>query len=253
MKKADKLYRQVCDGIMQRLTAGEFPVGSKLPTERELSEAFEVSRPTVREAMVALEMLGIVDMRKGSGIYVVGPASVDNRAETLDIGAFELMEARRAYEVETAALAAERITEDHFELLEQLLEQMQSKDELAGEDADREFHLTIARATGNGAMVSIVGELWVMRERCDLARTILERARGSGLAPRIAEHRLIVEALRSRDPTAAREAMRAHLNAVIEHLLARTESQFIERARIRTADLRGRLFGPNRGEASIGA
>lgn len=243
MKKSDKLYRRVCDGVLQRLAAGEFDVGARLPAERELAETYAVSRATVREAMVALEMLGIVDMRKGSGIYVVGRARSEEESDRLDIGAFELMEARRLYEVETAAVAASRIGAEDLAQLDALIGTMQDEDEARGEQADRDFHLLIAEATGNSAMVAIIAELWSMRERCDLARTILQRARGSGLAPRVREHRVIVDALRAGDPHAAREAMRTHLDAVIEHLLASTESEVIEAARVRTAGLRHRMFG----------
>jgi DNA-binding FadR family transcriptional regulator len=243
MTKPDKLYRRVCDAVMQRLNDGEFAVGARLPTERELAETYKVSRPTVREAMVALEMLGIVDMRKGSGIYVVGHEPNENVAAHLDVGAFELMEARRVYEVETAGLAATRIDKADLGELEALIVLMEQEDELSGELADRNFHLVIARATGNSAMVAVTTELWELRARCDLARTIMERARGTGLAPRIAEHRVILEALKAGSAQGARQAMQAHLDAVIEHLLDRTENDVIEAARSRTAGLRKRMFG----------
>ncbi|WP_342659225.1 FadR family transcriptional regulator (plasmid) [Sphingomonas sp. NY01] len=243
MQKSDKLYRRVCDGVLDQLAAGEFDIGARLPTERELAETYQVSRTTVREAMVALEMLGIVDMRKGSGIYVVSRSRAADEANALDIGAFELMEARRIYEVETVGLAALRIGDDDLGRLEVLLATMRDADERAGEQADRDFHITIAQATGNSAMVGIIAELWLMRDRSDLARNIHKRARGTGLEPRVHEHQAILDALRQRDPQAAREAMRLHLDQVIEHLLARTELQVIEEARLRTADLRERIFG----------
>lgn len=244
MEKSDKLYRRVTDGILQRLAGGEFPVGSRLPTERELAETYTISRTTVREAMVALEMMGVVEMRKGSGIYVASLRMPGEGAETLDVGAFELLEARRSVEAEVAALAALRIDDERLGELDALVATMADADAdiVASERADRDFHLAIASATGNGAFVAVVTDLWAMRDRCDLARTIHQRARGGGEMLRIAEHRAIIAALRARDAEAARLAMRQHLDAVLEHLLARTESEEIEAVRQRNANLRERIF-----------
>ncbi|MDR6127119.1 DNA-binding FadR family transcriptional regulator [Sphingomonas sp. SORGH_AS802] len=244
MEKSDKLYRRVTDGILQRLAQGEFPVGSRLPTERELAETYTISRTTVREAMVALEMMGVVEMRKGSGIYVASLRMPGEGAETLDVGAFELLEARRSVEAEVAALAALRIDDERLDELDALVATMADADAdiAASERADRDFHLAIAGATGNGAFLAVVTDLWAMRDRCDLARTIHQRARGGGEMLRVAEHRAIVTALRARDAEAARLAMRQHLDAVLEHLLARTESEEIEAVRQRNANLRERIF-----------
>jgi DNA-binding FadR family transcriptional regulator len=107
---------------------------------------------------------------------------------------------------------------------------MADEDELKGEDADKEFHMVIARATGNGAIIATVENLWELRNRSPLARNILTRARGAGLQPRIVEHRRVFDALKAHDPAAARQAMRDHLERVIEHLLHATETQALERA-----------------------
>jgi GntR family transcriptional repressor for pyruvate dehydrogenase complex len=107
---------------------------------------------------------------------------------------------------------------------------MADEDELKGEDADKAFHMVIARATGNGAIIATVENLWELRNRSPLARNILTRARGSGLQPRIIEHTKILDALKARDPAAARQAMRDHLERVIEHLLYATETEALERA-----------------------
>jgi GntR family transcriptional repressor for pyruvate dehydrogenase complex len=245
-----KLYRRVSDGILERLAAGEFTLGSRLPSERELAEANSVSRATVREAMVALEMMGVVEMRKGSGIYVVGLGTADT--ETLDVGAFELLEARRSFETEVAALAALRIDDEALAELEALTLAMADPDIMISEPADRDFHIVIAAATGNSAMSAVVSDLWTMRERCQLARTIHLRARGGGEALRVVEHRAILDALRAHDPEAARSAMRNHLDAVIDHLLAMTESEELEAVRQRNADLRNRILGQAPARNGIG-
>lgn len=228
---AAKLYRKIADAVAAEIEAGKFKLGERLPTERELAEQFGVSRPTLREAMIALEMLGMIEARHGMGIYVTR-TQLPPTASTFDfeIGAFELIEARRLFEGEAAALAATTIDDEQLAELERLLTRMADEDELQGEDADREFHLVIARATGNGAIIATVENLWELRNRSPLARNILTRARGGGLEPRIDEHRRVLEALRAHDPAAARQAMRDHLERVIEHLLRATETEALQKA-----------------------
>ena len=98
-----------------------------------------------------------------------------------------------------AALAATSITDDQLQQLEVLMVRMHEEEEVAGEDADREFHMIIARATGNGAIMATIENLWDWRNRSPLARNILTRARGMGLEPRINEHRRVYEALKARE------------------------------------------------------
>jgi len=109
-----KLYVQVADSITASIKSGEYPSGARLSSERELAVAFKVSRTTIREAMIALEIRGLVEARPGSGIYVSEHPPQQASAEDLDIGAFELMEARRLFEGEAAALAAALITDEQL-------------------------------------------------------------------------------------------------------------------------------------------
>jgi len=231
MAVSGKLYRRLADSIAAEIEAGKYAVGERLPTERELAEQFGVSRPSLREALIALEMLGMIEARHGLGIYVTR-AQLPLTAATYDfeIGAFELIEARRLFEGEAAALAAATIDDEALAELERLLELMSDEDELKGEDADREFHMVIARATGNGAIIATIENLWELRNRSALARNILTRARGAGLEPRIVEHRRVLDALKAHDPAEARQAMRDHLERVIEHLLHATETEAMEKA-----------------------
>jgi DNA-binding FadR family transcriptional regulator len=232
-----KLYRRIADTVADAIEAGQYKLGDRLPTERELAEQFGVSRPTLREAMIALEMLGMIEARHGLGIYVTGnvrPAAPTSEID-FEIGAFELIEARRLFEGEAAALAAASIDDAQLAQLEALMVRMHDEDEIAGEDADREFHMIIARSTGNGAIIATIENLWDWRNRSPLARNILARARGMGLEPRINEHRRVFEALKARDPAAARQAMRDHLERVIEHLLHATETEAVQKARQETS------------------
>lgn len=231
MAASGKLYRRLADQIAGEIEAGKYRVGERLPTERELAEQFGVSRPTLREALIALEMQGMIEARHGMGIYVTrAQPPLASAAYDVEIGAFELIEARRLFEGEAAALAAATIDEESLAELDRLLTLMADEDELKGEDADKEFHMVIARATGNGAIIATIENMWELRNRSPLARNILTRARGTGLEPRIVEHRRVLEALKAHDPAAARQAMRDHLERVIDHLLRATETEALERA-----------------------
>ncbi|QTC92975.1 FadR/GntR family transcriptional regulator [Brevundimonas goettingensis] len=230
-----KLYQQVATSVAAGIAAGQYLVGTRLPSERDLAEEFGVSRPTVREAMIALEIRGLVEARPGSGIYVTeaGPAN-GGPAPELDIGAFELTEARRLFEGEACALAAGVITDAELAELEVILKDMVGENTLTtaiGEHADRRFHATIARATRNAAIVMVVENLWDLRYRSPLCAAMLGRARQVGVRPLIEDHREILDALIARDPAAARGAMRAHLGRVIDGLLTATELDALERTR----------------------
>lgn len=228
-----KLYQQAAAAIAARVQRGDYRPGQRIPSERELAEEHNVSRPTIREALIALEVTGLVRSRHGSGIFVVDSPPAGALSLSLDIGAFELTEARRLFEGETAALAALSITDPELERLESLIVDMERENQegVAGERADREFHLVIARATGNSAVVGVIESLWDARYSSPLCAHMLERARSAGVQPRIDEHQVILRALRDRDPAASRLAMRDHLKRVIDSLLAATEIDTLERAR----------------------
>lgn len=228
-----KLYQQVAGAVADAIQRGAFRPGQRIPSERELADEYKVSRPTIREAMIALEVIGIVRSRHGSGIFVADNPPLDAPTIGLDIGAFELTEARRLFEAEAAALAALSITDAEIAELERLIGEMEreNQENVSGEHADRAFHLTIAKATRNSAVADVVESLWDARYRSPLCRHMLEHARSLGIQPRIDEHIAILTALRDRNPKAARTAMRHHLARVIDGLLKATETEAMERAR----------------------
>ena len=232
-----KLYQQVATAVSDAINRGDFAPGQRIPSERELAERYKVSRPTVREAMIALEVIGVVRSRHGSGIFVVDNPPLDAPTIGLDIGAFELTEARRLFEGEAAALAAVTITHDELATLDRLIVEMEreNQEHVSGEHADREFHMTIARATRNSAVADVVESLWDARYRSPLNQHMLERARAVGVVPRIDEHQTILAALRAGNPKEARSAMRDHLARVIDGLLKATEIDAVERARAEVA------------------
>jgi GntR family transcriptional regulator, hexuronate regulon transcriptional repressor len=229
-----KLYQQVANTIMSSIVSGKYKAGERLPSERDLATAFKVSRPTIREAMISLEIRGLAEVRHGSGIYVTEQAPGYEGGGDLDIGAFELTEARRLFEGESAALAATTITDDGLDELERIVAEMVDENARNQQDwtADRRFHITIARATRNTAIAAAIEHLLDMRYKSPLCVYMLERARRVGVQPRVSEHRRILDALRKHDSKAARSAMRDHLARVIEDLLAATEPDVLDGKRV---------------------
>jgi GntR family transcriptional regulator, hexuronate regulon transcriptional repressor len=231
-KVQDRLYQDVARDLLEELAAGRYAVGGRLPAERELAVKYNVSRPTVREAIIALEVQGLVEVRVGSGAYVLRlPGKED--LPGFNITAFELTEARLLFEGEAAALSATQITDEELTAIERLVEAIAQENLQpdGAERADREFHLAIARATRNTAILEAIEHLWDLRSTSPEAALLHEKARRANIKPVVDEHTAILEALRARDPAAARTAMRSHLSQVIDSLLFATEERAIEEAR----------------------
>ncbi|WP_028886961.1 FadR/GntR family transcriptional regulator [Teredinibacter turnerae] len=229
----NRLYQRVAEELANAIRHGEYPAGSRLPAERKLAERFEISRPTVREAIIALEIAGIVEVRGGSGVYVCEETDSASNNTDLDIGPFDILEARILFEGEAAELAARQITDEEIAELREALEAMVQENDAEPicEQADENFHKLIARATKNDAVVAVCDLLWQMRNESPISARIHEKVRQSGSRPRIEEHRSVLSALARRDPEGARAAMRNHLTAVIQQLLDATEATAIEDAR----------------------
>ncbi|PZU65088.1 MULTISPECIES: FadR/GntR family transcriptional regulator [Sphingobium] len=243
-----RLYQQLARRLLADLAGGRYAVGDRLPPERELAIEHDVSRPTVREAIIALEVQGLVEVRVGSGAYVVRIPGADRQAAEaprFSITAFELMEARLAIEGEAAALAALHARPDELDELDRLVEQIASENLRDGDAyaVDQQFHMLIAQATRNAALVDSVARLWEMRASAPESRLLLAKARAAKVTPVVEEHRVIAQAIRARDPATARAAMRGHLAAVIDHLLFATEEAAVEEARKAAQSTRAR-FAP---------
>jgi GntR family transcriptional regulator, hexuronate regulon transcriptional repressor len=242
--KSGRLYQQIAQQMSEAIKRGDWRRGQRMPSERDLAEQYGVSRPTVREAIIALELSGLVEVRQGSGVYVTGwtkeSAAEARRMPELDTGAFELTEARRIFEGEAAALAAAVINEEQLKQLTGLYALMADKDtpDEEADRADRQFHVGVAKATGNSAIVSVVESLWDMRYASPLCRAILARA--AIMRPVAREHQSILKALKARDPQAARVAMREHLGDVIDALLKATEIESVQKVKSDLAAKRSR-------------
>lgn len=229
-----RLYEQVAEAIVRQIADGGFAIDERLPAERELAVAHRVSRATIREAIVSLETRGLVDVRVGSGVYVKAIPTLGDLPVTLDVGPFELVEARLLIEGEAAALAAALITSEELAALDALLVEMEAGNKRGnGESADRGFHLAVARATRNNALASVVESLWAIRDRSPQCVRLFKSSKLQGYLPVVAEHRAIADALRARQPEAARRAMQDHLRRVLNYLLDASEQEALEETRAR--------------------
>lgn len=241
-----RLYHTVARAILEMIESGTYPPGTRLPGERDLAERFDVSRVVVREAEISLEALGRLEIKVGSGVYVCA-TPVSNGLALPSITPFELTQTRLLFEPECAALAAKVITDDQIAELETTIDLMASApvDSAEGEHADRDFHLLIAKATGNTANVFFLQTLWRMRTEIDAVKRVYSAICHEDPAHRVNEHTAIMSALRDRNPSAAREAMRLHFSRLLGSLLDVSEQQAIDEARRRSKENRQRYLQDN--------
>lgn len=206
-----RLYRQVADQIRHYLVTGALPVGARLPTEREFAERLNVSRPTVREALIALEVEGRIRIRVGSGIYVAEPPASAPPAE--HDGPFEVLRARALIEGAVAAQAAGRMTPARLGVLDDLLARMAKVLHPSAEavELDRDFHVAIAATLGNGVIEQTVLDLFNRRMSPYFGRLAAYFENQESWTEALAEHRALRDALAAGDGDAARDALHHHL------------------------------------------
>jgi DNA-binding FadR family transcriptional regulator len=223
--ESQRLYQQVATQLGGLIDRGEFREGDRLPPERELSKKLGVSRPVVREAMIALEIAGLVEVRGGAGAFVKATRLGADRALAAlpDQGPspFDLVAARKLLEGEIAYQAAAAIQPDDLKRLEQSIADMRA-DIAAGRDsrpADRVFHVRLAEATRNAVLAHMVDGLWT-HMLTPIFDALNRHTNLSGNDPMtVDDHAVIVAALARRDAEAARRAMREHLEHVERILL----------------------------------
>ncbi|MFM9427912.1 DNA-binding FadR family transcriptional regulator [Variovorax sp. GrIS 2.14] len=210
-----RLYRQIADQLRALLTKGEYAVGTRLPAERDLAKQLGVSRPSVREALIALEVDCWVEIRTGSGVYALDRSRRKKvPAAEAEWGPLELIRARRVVEGETAAIAAALGKRKHIDAMSRAIESMR---ELADRnlmplDGDRAFHLAIVDACGNAVLAETVQNFWDSRRGPIFSRLggYFETVKSWRSA--IDEHVAIRDAIAARNPEAARAAMHAHMD-----------------------------------------
>ena len=209
-------YHRLAHAITQLIESGEVRLGERLPSERTLAERFEVSRTAVREAIIALEIRGIVEVRGGSGIYVCATKPAHFLGDAAP-GPFELLGARLVIEPEVAAVAAVRAKDADLDRISAALRELRltMHDKRANEAADRRFHVAIAEATGNCVLVQMVtgvwertrGAMWVKLEEHFHTPALREAA--------MRDHQRVFSELVARDAAQSRNAMRQHIERVM--------------------------------------
>lgn len=221
--KKVRIYENIVQQVKGLIAAGKLKAGDQLPPERELSETFQVSRASVREAIRALELIGLVQSRPGNGTFISAP-----RMEVIiePLATFllhqkdrllELLEVREVIEPQMAYLAAKRAIPEEIEKLEGILTEQEAQIAL-GEtamEADTAFHHALAEVSKNGVLLRLVNGI------VDLLAESRERALQTGDRPQssLAMHYEILSAIKAGDARAAQRAMRRHIDAVRGYIL----------------------------------
>lgn len=213
-------YLDIARTLAGDIENGRYTAGERLPPERELAQTLDVSRTTVREALLALEIMRFIEIRVGSGVFVLEEAKRGRTdlAEPNGAPPSDVLAARRILEGETAALAALNATEEDLRKMRAVTEDMAGAiDNIAVFDAaDAAFHAQIASAAGNDVLSGIVSHLWRMRESDMWALWYNQTRKVENRHRSVEDHRVILRAIERRLPDAARTAMQAHLDVLAD-------------------------------------
>nr|CRH04401.1 Pyruvate dehydrogenase complex repressor/DNA-binding transcriptional dual regulato [Candidatus Magnetococcus massalia] len=222
--KIAKVADVIVEQLEQMILSGVLKPAEKLPSERELAQQLDVSRPSLREALFKLEAKDLIESRHGGGTYVksvLGPTFTDPLGRLLQShpeAAADYLEFRKVMEGEAAALAAVRHTEADREIITaqfNRMEQAQANRKLSREaDADADFHLAISEATHNVILLHIMRGLFNLLQQEIFHNRHRLYTREGAQAALLQQHRDLLEAVLARDPDAARSAAQAHLSYV---------------------------------------
>jgi GntR family transcriptional regulator, transcriptional repressor for pyruvate dehydrogenase complex len=215
--EARRLYQQIADQIKELIAQGSFGVGDRLPAERELAMLLGVSRPSLREALIALDVQGNVEVRGGSGVYVCSQPRPATPKATPALGDSprELMQARCALESAVMMLACAHGTAEQLEELRSIVDDMREEVERkrAPLELDRRFHMTLAQMSGNSVMARMIADLFDERHSPISAKLSSRYENTRTWKTALKEHEAILRALEARDPISAQAAMLSHLRA----------------------------------------
>jgi len=217
--KNTKVYEQVIDQIKDMIEKGLLKKGDKLPSERGLVEQLKVSRASIREALRALEVIGLIECKQGEGSYIKASFQ-DNLFEPLSImfmlegrNEEEIWELRKILEVEASGLAAKRITSDQLNELSEITKRfMNSDNEDINAEIDKEFHYKIAECSANVLIFNILRTVSTLVDHFikDARKLILMHQGNKEIL--MSQHKEIYLAIEKRSSADARQAMRVHLD-----------------------------------------
>lgn len=219
-----RLYQQIGDNLRAEILKGNYQIGDRLPPERDIAETYNVSRSVVREALIMLELEKLIEVRKGSGVYVMQLPAAQGKEGAVDIGygPFELMQARQLLEGEVAAFAAMQATKSDIVKMRQAIEQERTSLENGSvdESADEQFHCLLAQSTQNSVLANMVYEVWQARKRSPMWQGIHSHTEDFSYQRQwLDDHEQILRAVSRRDVNMARQAMWQHLENVKIKLL----------------------------------
>jgi DNA-binding FadR family transcriptional regulator len=223
LRSTPRAYEAVAHELLVLILGGHFSAGDRLPSERQLAARFGVSRPTVREALGALEARGLVVTRMGSGTFVADRDALEGvPAVSADDSPAEFMETRLVLEVAVARLAAKRapLNPGGLEEVRVSVEALErtANPEALPDELDRDFHRAVTSLTGNEYLVSLLDPMWGTISQA-LYTTLRRRSWSPEQTRRTAaEHRAVYEALRAGDPELAAFAMERHLRGLVATL-----------------------------------
>lgn len=222
-----RAYAEVAEALLERLRTEGLAPGTRLPAERQLAEELGVSRPTLREALAALELRGVLYSHVGAGTYVSDnpdAAANGHGAGSADASPSEILTVRLLIEPAVARIAAAEWDRNTLAAIARPLKQLE-RAAAAGSPAhptgeDRQFHAAIASASGNKVLASLLAPMWNL-----MTQTLWKALKTRGWGPPqtrsvAAEHREIFDAIRSRDGDLAAFAMEQHIRRVVASLFA---------------------------------
>lgn len=238
-----RAYQEVGITLRNWITDGKYNIGEKLPPERNIAEQLAVSRAVVREAIIMLELENLVEVRKGSGVYIINTPNQTQYVETGmidDSGPFEMLQARQLLESNIAEFAAMQVTPGDIARMREALD-LELKELASGQSeykGDEQFHLCIAEATQNTVLVDMLKHSWVRRESSPMWQKLHSRILDQDYRQEwIEDHKRILSAMMRKDPVAAKSGMWQHLENVKQQLLKLSD--------IDDPDFDGYLFNSN--------
>ncbi len=225
-KNGTRRYLQIAEALAGQMSDGTYKEGDKLKAERELAAMYSVSRTTIREALLALEIMGYVEIQVGAGVFVLprrswasGGATVgDGEIET---GPHEILDLRRVLEARAAYLAAEHATPEQIEKLLKSVNVMEKSISLisAFNRADEAFHMTIAEMSNNTLLEEYIGDLWARRRGALWDSWYKPTQNASYRRGTVEDHRLILSSIQTGRPLAAMTAMHVHIDKLVGRFL----------------------------------
>ncbi|OOF69841.1 GntR family transcriptional regulator [Rodentibacter caecimuris] len=217
-------YKKIGALLRADLTTQLYKIGDRLPPERDIAERFGVSRTVIREALIMLELEGLVEVKKGSGVYVINLPEVGHKTTTTfseDIGPFELLQARQLLESGIAEFAAIQATRNDILLLREILQRERKTLNLGLDDyvEDQLFHCTLAQITQNEVLINMQQNLWDFRFNSPMWKGLHSHISNFEYRQQwLIDHETILNAIQRKDPAMARKAMWQHLENVKQTL-----------------------------------